>query len=72
METTEELSATRCIRAQCPTFSQVENTIEEALGELTEFYRNMCANPDKTQVTAFHLGKEQRGKEIIESIMEWS
>ena len=46
-----------CITAQYPTFSQVENTIEEALGELTEYYRNnsLHANPDKTQVTAFHL-----------------
>ena len=46
-----------CITAQFPTFSQVESTIEEALGELTEYYRNnsLCANPDMTQVTAFHL-----------------
>ena len=46
-----------CITAQFPTFSQVESTIEEALGEITEYYRNnsLRANPDKTQVTAFHL-----------------
>ena len=48
-----------CITAQFPTFSQVESTIEEVLGELTESYRNnslsLRANPDKTQVTAFHL-----------------
>ena len=46
-----------CITAQFHTFSQVESTIEEELGELTEYYRNnsLCANPDKTQVTAFHL-----------------
>ena len=43
-----------CITAQFPTFSQVESTIEEALGELTEYYRNNSL-PDKTQVTAFHL-----------------
>ena len=45
------------ITAQFPTFSQVESTIEEALGKLTEYYRNssLRANPDKTQVTAFHL-----------------
>ena len=46
-----------CTTAQFPTFSQVENTIKEALGELTEYYRNssLRANPDKTLVTAFHL-----------------
>ena len=46
-----------CITSQCPIFSQVESTIEEALGELTEYYRNtsLRANPDKTQVTAFHI-----------------
>ena len=34
-----------------------EYTIEEELGELTEYYRNnsLRANPDKTQVTAFLL-----------------
>ena len=46
-----------CITAPFHTFSQVESTIEEALGQLTEYYRNnsLRANPDKTQVTAFHL-----------------
>ena len=46
-----------CMTAQFPTFSQVENTIEETLGEFTEYYRNnsLRANPDKTQFTAFHL-----------------
>ena len=50
-----------CITAQFPIFSQAESTIEEALGELTEYYRNnsLRANPDKTQVTAFH----QRNRE---------
>ena len=39
------------------TFSQVESTIKEALGGLTEYYGNnsMRANPDKTQVSAFHI-----------------
>ena len=39
-----------CITSQFPTFSQVESTIEEELGELTEYYRNnsLCANPDKS------------------------
>ena len=50
-----------CITAQFLTFSQVESTIEEALGELTEYYRNnsLHANPSTEQ-------------EIIESIMERS
>ena len=46
-----------CITAQFPTFSQVKSTIEEEVGELTEYYRNnsLRANPDKMQATAFHL-----------------
>ena len=46
-----------CITAQYPTFQEVEQIIEEALGELTHYYRSnsLRANPDKTQVTAFHL-----------------
>ena len=37
--------------------SSLESTVEEELGELTEYQRNnsMCANPDKTQVNALHL-----------------
>ena len=40
-----------------PTFQEVEQQIEEALGELTHYYRSnsLRANPDKAQVTAFHL-----------------
>ena len=46
-----------CITAQYPTFQEVEQIIEEALGELTHYYRSnsLLANPDKTQVMAFHL-----------------
>ena len=45
------------ITTHFPTFSQLEKTIEEALGGLTEYYGNNSqrANHDKTQVTAFHL-----------------
>ena len=55
-----------CIIAQFPTFSQVESTIEEALGELTEYYRNnsLRANPDKTQVTAFHPRNRQAKRSL--------
>ena len=46
-----------CITAQYPTFTEVEDTIEEALSELPQYYGNnsLRANLDKTQVTAFHL-----------------
>ena len=46
-----------CITNSYLNFSQIESTIEEALGELTEYYRNnsLLANPDMMQVTAFHL-----------------
>ena len=56
-----------CFTAKFPTFSQVEITIEEALGELIKYYRNnsLCGNPEKMQVT-------EGGKEISESIMERS
>ena len=55
-----------CITAQFPTFSQVESTIEEALGELTEYYRNnsLRANPDMTQVTAFHLRNREEKRSL--------
>ena len=38
-------------------FTEVEHTIEEALDELPTYYRSnsLKANPDKTQVTSFHL-----------------
>ena len=52
-----------CIIAQFPTFSQVESTIEEALGELTEYYRNNSL-PDKTQVTAFHLQNREAKRSL--------
>ena len=55
-----------CITAQYPVFTEVEDTIEEALSELTQYYRNnsLRANPDKTQVTAFHL----RNREVKRSL----
>ena len=55
-----------CITAQYPTFTEVEDTIKEALSELTQYYRNnsLSANPDKTQVTAFHL----RNREVKRSL----
>ena len=50
--------------------SEVEETIEDALEEITQYYRSnsMRANPDKTQVTAFHL----RNKEAKRSLkVKW-
>ena len=60
-----------CITAQFPTFSQVKSTIEEEVGELTEYYRNnsLRANPDKMQATAFH----QRDREAKISLkISWN
>ena len=55
-----------------PTLSQVEGNIEETLGELREYYRNnsVCRSWQDTNHRTLYT--EQRGKEIIESIMEWS
>ena len=46
-----------CVTAPYPSFTEVEHTIEEVLDELTTYYRSisLSANPDKTQVTSFHL-----------------
>ena len=50
-----------CVTVQQPSFVEVETTIEESLSEFTQYYRsnNLCANPDKTQVTAFHLRNKE-------------
>ena len=55
-----------CITAQYPTFQEVEQKIEEALGELTQYYRSnsLRANPDKTQVTAFHLRNREAKRSL--------
>ena len=45
------------VTAQYSSFTEVETTIGDALDELTHYYRSnsLRANPDKTQVNAFHL-----------------
>ena len=55
-----------CVTAQYPTFQEVEKQIEEALGELTHYYRSnsLRANPDKTQVTAFHLRNREAKRSL--------
>ena len=56
----------KCITAQFPTFSQVENNIEEVMDELTEYckHNSLRANPDKTQVTAFHLRNRETKRSL--------
>ena len=55
-----------CVTAQYPTFQEVEQQIEEALGELTHYYRSnsLRANPNKTQVTAFHLRNREAKRSL--------
>ena len=55
-----------CVTAQYTTFQEVEQQIEEALGELTHYYRSnsLRANPDKTQVTAFHLRNREAKRSL--------
>ena len=59
------------VTAQYSSFTEVETTIGDALEELTHYYRSdsLRANPDKTQVTAFH----PRNKEANRSLkVEWN
>ena len=60
-----------CVTAQYPSFTEVEHTIEEAPDELTTYYRSnsLRANPDKIQVTSFHL-KNQEAKRTLE--VKWN
>ena len=62
-----------CVTAQKPSFVEVETTIEESLSELTQYYRsnNICANPDKPQVTAFHLRNKQ-AKRTLKVKWKWT
>ena len=55
-----------CVTAQYPTFQEVEQQIEETLGELTHYYRSnsLRANPNKTQVTAFHLRNREAKRSL--------
>ena len=50
-----------CVTAQYSLFTEVEITIGDALDELTQYYRSnsLRANPDKTQVTVFHLRNKE-------------
>ena len=50
-----------CVTAQYSSCIEVERTIGDALDKLTQYYRSnsLCANPDKTQVTAFHMNNKE-------------
>ena len=61
----------RCATVQYPSFTEVYETIEDALKEITQYYRSnrLRANHDKTQVIAFH----QRNKEAKRLLkVKWS
>ena len=60
-----------CVTAQYSSFTEVEHTIEEALDELTIYYKSnsLRAKPDKTQVTSFHL-KNREAKKTLE--VKWN
>ena len=60
-----------CVTAQYPSFTEVGHTIGEALDELTIYYvsNSLRANPDKTQVTSFHL-KNRESKRTLE--VKWN
>ena len=55
-----------CITAQYPTFQEIEEKIEEALWELTQYYRinSLRANADKTLVTEFHLRNRENKRSV--------
>ena len=55
-----------CVTAQYPSFTVVDHTIAEALDELTTYYRSysLRANPDKTQVTSFHLTNREANRTL--------
>ena len=60
-----------CVTAQYSSLTEVETTIGDALDELTQYYRSnsLHANPDKTQVTAFHLRNIEANRSLK---VKWS
>ena len=60
-----------CDTAQYPFFIEVEETIEDALEEITQYYRSnsLRANPDKTQVSTFHLRNKDEKRSLK---VKWS
>ena len=47
-------------------FTEVERTIRDAVDKLTPYYRSnsLRANPDKTQVTAFHVRNKEANRSL--------
>ena len=60
-----------CVTSQYPSFTDVEHTISYVLDELTTYYRSnsLETNPDKTQVTSFHL-KNREAKRTLK--VKWN
>ena len=60
-----------CVTAQYSSFTEVETTIGDALDEPTQYYRSnsLHANPDKTQVAAFHLRNKEGNRSLK---VEWN
>ena len=55
-----------CVTAHYSSFTEVETTIRDALEELTQYYKSnsLRANPDKTQVTVFHLRNKEANRSL--------
>ena len=55
-----------CVTAKYTNFQEVEQKIEETLGELTHYYisNSLRTNPDKTQATAFHLRNREAKRSL--------
>ena len=57
-----------CVTVQYSSFTEIETTIGDALDEHTQYYRSnsLRANPDKTQVSVFHLGNKEANRSLKE------
>ena len=53
-----------CVTSPYSLFTEVERTIGDAMYTLTQYYRSnsLRDNPDKTQVTAFHLRNKETNR----------
>ena len=60
-----------CVTAQYSSFTEVKTTIGDAQIEHTQYYRSysLRANPDKAQVTAFHLWSKEANRSLK---VEWN
>ena len=55
-----------CLAVQSDSFATIERKLSDALEDLSEYYNQsfLNANPDKTQVCAFHLKNHQSRREL--------